>query len=432
MRRTYWVWALTFGLIGASAAIVVSLAATPQYQAHTALYVSTTGGAPVSNASYQETTASQQIALSLAKLIPTEVITQRVVQSMNLDMSPAELSSKVTAVVEPETVLIDVTVTDASPTTAREIANGIALEFSGFVDELVLKKSTSVPKPQVTLIAPAATPTTPVSPNSGRNIGLGLAAGLALGLAVANLRVRADSTVRDVRALTAIVGAPNIGRIAAPGSETDRDWASEGFKELRTNLLHTLDSGRPSRIVCVTSAGIGEGKTTTVIGVATALSDAGYRTVVVDGDLRDCHLSSTLGLSGVDGLAEFLSDSATFDDIVHEEVRHGIEVIPAGHRSDRPSELLTSELAGKLYALLGERYDFVFVDTPALLAYTDAAVVAGHADGVAVVARHGGVTVTDLESAVGALRLVQAPVLGSVLTFAPLSNARRRRLLRRA
>ena len=103
--RAYLLFALGFGLVGIALAAAASIATTPLYEAHAKLYVSTTGGAPISNASYQETAASQQIALSLSNLISSEVITERVVRTMQLDMSPSELASKVEATVEPETVL---------------------------------------------------------------------------------------------------------------------------------------------------------------------------------------------------------------------------------------------------------------------------------------------------------------------------------------
>jgi receptor protein-tyrosine kinase len=432
--RAYWLFALGFGLVGIALAVAASLAATPQYEAHARLYVSTTGGAPISNASYQETAASQQIALSLSKLISSEVITERVVRSMHLDMSPSELASKVVATVEPETVLIDLSVTDASPTVAREIANSTAFEFSDFVDELVLQTSPSTPRPTVALIQPATTPNAPVSPNTYRNLGLGLAAGLAAGLALANLRERANRTVRDVRMLEHIVGQPTLGSIAMSRSRdakaatlvTSDEWVAEGFKEVRTNLQYSLGEC-PSRIV-VTSAGLEEGKTTTVIGLAIALSDAGYRVVIVDADLRQADLSNQLGLADSNGLTEFLKEELALEDVIHESVFPRVAAISSGHTSRQPSELLTSAKATMLFRQLGEQYDFVLLDTPAVLAFTDAAAVAGQTDGVVLTARYAGVESNDLESAVASLQKVGARILGSVFTFAPVSEPRRRSL----
>jgi polysaccharide biosynthesis transport protein len=433
--RAYWLFALGFGLIGAILALAASLIAPPKYEAHAKLYVSTVGGAPVSNASYQETTASQQIALSLAKLVPSEVITARVVDSLQLDMSPSELASQIEATVEPETVLIDLNVTNSSPTVAREVANATAFEFTDFVEELQVKAAPSMPKPQVTLIQPAVTPSAPISPNVPRNVGLGTLAGLVAGLVFATLRERANRTVRDVHSLQHIVGQPPLGSIPISRSRDGESVAVviddksvlEGFKEVRTNLRHALGV-RPTRIVCVTSAGLSEGKTTTVLGIAIALADAGHRVVVVDSDLRRPDLSRRLKLTGTAGLTEAISDRFTVGDVIHPSGLPGIDAISSGHASDQPSELLSSDRAALLFCILGERYDFVLLDTPPLLAFTDAAVIADHADGVVLVVPYAHVESNDLEAAVASLHRVERRILGPVFTFAPVSESRRRSL----
>lgn len=188
--QTYVLAALAFGLLGALAALVVTLVTTPQYEAHATLYVSTEGGSPVNNASYQETAASQQIALSLSKLVTAGDVIDHVNQDLKLNRSPAQLANTISATVEPETVLIDLAVRDSSPNAARDIANSTALAFTDFVANLQVKTSPSTPKPQVTLVQPAITPESPITPNPTRNVGLGVLGGIAVGLVLANLRDR--------------------------------------------------------------------------------------------------------------------------------------------------------------------------------------------------------------------------------------------------
>ena len=163
-----------------------------------------------------------------------------------------------------------------------------------------MKATPSTPKPQVTLVQPAVTPTVPVSPNTLQNVGLGALAGLAAGLVVANLRQRANHSVRDVHTLERIVGQPPLGAIPVCRSRkatpvavaTGDQHVREAFKEVRTNLQHALGERATRVVISVTSAGLKEGKTTTAIGIAIALSDAGYRVVVVDSDLRHRELSN--------------------------------------------------------------------------------------------------------------------------------------------
>jgi receptor protein-tyrosine kinase len=429
----YWILGLALGLIGALIGFAVSATATPMYKAHAAMFVSTTGGAPVSNASYQETTASQQMALSLVRLASSQVVTERVVQSLELDMPPAELAEKVEAVVEPETVLINLTVTDSSPTMAREIANATAFEFADFVAELQLKTAPSTPRPTVTLVQPAATPPVPVSPNTFRNTGLGALAGLAIGLVLANLRRRTNRSVRDAGQLGSITGRPPLGSIPRSRNRskdpveivTGDDFVMEGFREVRTNLTHALKDS-PSGIISVTSAGLGEGKTTALVGLAITLSDAGHRVAVVDADLRGADLTERLGMAGAVGLADALAGTCGLDDIVVAPNSLRLDVIPAGQPSRHPSELLSADAAEKIFLQLSKLYDFVLVDTPALLAFTDAALAASYSDAVVIVARYGDVAENDLGSAVEGLGKVGANIVGGVFTFAPVPDLLRR------
>lgn len=429
----YWVLGLACGLVGALLGFAVSVTATPTYTARAGMFVSTTGGAPVSNASYQETSASQQMALSLVRLASSQAVTERVVESLRLDLPPAELAEKVEATVEPETVLINLTVTDSSPTMAREIANATAFEFADFVDELQLKTAPSTPRPTVTLVQPATTPEAPVAPNTFRNTGLGALAGLAIGLVLANLRRRTNRSVREPGELAAITGRPPLGSVPKSRKRstdpvevvTSDAFVMEGFRELRTNLSYALKDS-PSGIVTVTSAGLGDGKTTTVVGLAVALSDAGHRVAIVDADLRDAHLTERLGMAGQRGLADALAGTCGLDDIVVIPSSLRLAVIPAGLRSSRPSELLSSDSAEKIFLQVSKLYDFVLVDTPALLAFTDGAIAATYSDAVVIVARYGDVTVDDLESAVESLHKVGADILGVVTTFAPVPDLLKR------
>lgn len=430
-----WVIALGVTLVGALIAFALSMMATPQYEAHARMYVSTTGGAPVSNASYQETTASQQMALSLVKLIQSEAVTERVVESLQLDMSASELAAKMEATVEPETVLIDLSVTDPSPVLAREIANANAFEFADFVDELQLKTAPSTPKPKVTLVKPAATPAAPVSPNVPRNVGLGALAGLAIGFALANLRGRIIHTVHDAETLETLTGTPSLGAIPVAKSRTGDAFAMvtrdammmESFREVRTNLVHLLE-GSASRVVSVSSAGLREGKTTTLCGLGAVLSDAGHRVLVIDGDLRHARLTQNLDMAGGLGLAEVLDGAAEPRDVIRSLRGSRVDVLPAGQIAVQPSELLSSRAAEKLLQQMGESYDYVLVDTPAVLAFTDATIIATLSDGVLVVARYAEVDGEDLQAALARLTKVDAPILGAVFTFAPVPEALKRSL----
>ncbi len=206
---------------------------------------------------------------------------------------------------------------------------------------------------------------------------------------------------------------------------TGDDYVMEGFREVRTNLTHALKDS-PSGIISITSAGPGEGKTTTLVGLAIALSDAGHRVAVVDADLREADLTELLGLAGHVGLADALAGRCGLDDIVVTPSSMPLEVIPAGYPCRHPSDLLSADGAEKILLQLSKLYDFILMDTPALMAFTDAAVTATHSDAVVIVARYGDLAESELESAVEKLGKVDANVVGGILTFAPVPHLVRR------
>ncbi|MFC9997688.1 polysaccharide biosynthesis tyrosine autokinase [Nocardia sp. NPDC127526] len=424
--RPAWLLTAGAGLLGGLFGLAASLAATPQYEAHATLYVSTKAGAEVANASYQEPSASQQLALSLSKLLETEVVAERVVRSLRLDTSPSGLAGNISATVQPETVLIDLAVTDSSPESAREITNTLALEFADYVEELNQTSVAMLPAGRVTLIQPALAPTEPVSPNTVRNIGLGVLGGLLAGLAAANLRDRADRSIRDAHALREAGGGPALGAVPASRARrggplplvTGDDRVSEAYKRVRTNVTRAL-ADDSSRVVAVVSAGAAEGKTTTTAGLAIALARAGHRVAVVDADLRRPTLTEHLALTGEPGLTDFLN--GTVEEVPFRALQGmpSVDVLPAGHKSLEPSELLASDKAVDLWSTLGKHYDYVIVDTPATLDYTDAALIAARADGAILIARHGRTDPFNFESAITDLRTAGAELLGSVLTCAP-------------
>jgi Mrp family chromosome partitioning ATPase len=165
------------------------------------------------------------------------------------------------------------------------------------------------------------------------------------------------------------------------------------------------------RLVLVTSAEDGDGKTTTALHVATALSQAmGRRVALVEADTERPGLSNMLGLGSIRGLAEVLSGSASLDDVLLRGADDGPIIVPAGNdrgRASRPGALL-----GSLNALR-EYHDYVVVDCAAMSRSADTAVLGRAADGVVLVVRAGATSSYALSAALEAL--VDTPVLGCVL-----------------
>jgi len=187
---------------------------------------------------------------------------------------------------------------------------------------------------------------------------------------------------------------------------------------LRTNLQFVQVDG-PLRSLVMTSSVPREGKSTTTCNLAITLSQAGLRVCLVEADLRRPRAADYLGMIGAVGLTDVLIGRVALEDAVQTWGQGMLDVLPSGPLPPNPSELLSSRAMTELMTTLHERYDLVLIDAPPLLPVTDAAILSTVADG-AVLCVHAGKTRRDqLEQAAGALRSVDAKVLGVVLTMVP-------------
>jgi polysaccharide biosynthesis transport protein len=251
-------------------------------------------------------------------------------------------------------------------------------------------------------------PKAPVSPNLPLNVAAGFVLGLLLGVAAAIGRGYLDRTVKtpgDVEALThaTFLGLlPEVEGTLAAKKRRQKDGMSpelvvhtspmsgvaEAARSVRTNLLFSAPD-KPFRVLLVTSAGPSEGKTTVTCCVAIAMAQAGKRVVIVDTDLRRPRLHRIFRTGGKDlgpGLTSALLDPSLGDVGVQTEIPN-LSVLPAGPIPPNPSELLHSERFKAYLQLLSQHYDQVILDSPPLVAVTDAAILSTIADGTMMVVR---------------------------------------------
>jgi receptor protein-tyrosine kinase len=426
LRGAWWL-ALVGLIVGGTGGLVASLTATPLYTSSTQLFVSTRDSASTSEV-FQGSQFSQQRVASYARLLTGEELAARVVDRINLSQSASVLSDQIVATTAPDTVLIDVTVTDSSPQAAQQIAEAVGVEFIDFVSELETPVSGGPSPVQVAVTDRPEVPESPTSPQVRRNVALGLIVGLLAGAGLALLRARLDQSVRDVDEVAVLAGAPVIGTVlrdaALEKSHTiDRssmNRTAEDYRQLRTNLQF-LNVDEPPRVIMVTSAIPSEGKTTVVVNLGLALADAGRKVTIVEADLRKPKVTRYLGIVGGVGLTNILAGTAELDEVVQ---RYGVgaralSVIAAGPNPPNPGELLASSQMASLVDRLRGENDYVLVDAPPLLPVADASGLAVIMDGVLLSVRYGSTTKDQLRQAATTLERVGAKTLGVILNIVP-------------
>lgn len=425
-------WVVIFGtiVIAVLAAVGYSQLVPKQYEASTRLFVSTTSDGTNTQTNDGGLFAQRRV-LSYTQLLTSEILAQRTVDKLGLDMTATELQHEITATAPTDTVLINVTVRDTSAARARDIANTLSDEFVVMAAGLETPDLGARPNARVVVQQRATIPGSPVAPKTLQLLAIAAVAGALLGLLIATVRYFLDDRIRSSESLEKATGVGEIGTIPTDGQRhegpliafgTDRPALADAFRELRVNL-QVLEVTEGPRVLLVASPMPREGRSTTAVNLALALAETGVDVVVVDGDLRRPQLASCLGVAGEPGVSTVLTGAATVDEALQETDFPRVSVMASGAVPANPTELLGSQAAKDLLHELGGRFGYVVVDSPSLVA-KDAAILAGNAQGVVVVARFGHTRAKQLVPAITALTRAGAPLLGSVMTMTPTPKRR--------
>jgi non-specific protein-tyrosine kinase len=425
--RRHWRLVLVVTLLAILAAAALTVRATPQYESSVKFFVSTPATSSDNQAAYTGGLFSQQRVKSYADLLTGERLAEAVRQDLGSPASVETISRKISAHVQPDTVLLSATVTDSDPRTAQAVAAAIGRHFPALVASLERPAGGGTANVRVVVVGDPKLSTTAVSPRPARNLVLAALAGLILGAALAVARDTLDKTVKTPEDVMEIAGLPTLASIGYDNRASSRPLVvqddpntprAEAFRQLRTNLQF-VEIDRPLRSFVVTSPLPGEGKSTSACNLAITLAQAGIRVLLVEGDLRRPRIPTYLGIEGGVGLTSVLIGQVALADAVQSWGTSGLSVLPSGPLPPNPSELLASSGMRALMETLEETFEVVVVDAPPLLPVTDAAVIATLTSGALLCIRVGKVRNEQVRRAMEALKAVDATVLGCVLTMAP-------------
>lgn len=322
-----------------------------------------------------------------------------------------------------------ITVTANSGAAARAIATAMPLVLPG--ELATLDQVPSSTEALLTVVDPPGLPTKPVSPKPTRNGLIGLVLGIVLGIAAALVRESLDTTLRDSEEVRRLTDANIIGVVPRefegemlPAASRSHSRRSEAYRQVRTNLEFAAEGVAPRSFV-VTSAGQGEGKSSTTANLALLYSRAGKSVIIVDADLRKPTIASYFNAQADVGLSNVLSGTVALADALQPIADESITVLASGPTVRNPSELLGSQAMADTLHELRQTFDLVIVDTPPVLAVTDALLVGVHTDGVVVIARMRSTTRSGLRKALEAVARVDARLLGVVVNAATESEDKR-------
>jgi len=205
--------------------------------------------------------------------------------------------------------------------------------------------------------------------------------------------------------------------------EDPRSPISEAYRSLRTSLMYT-DVDQKTKSVLVSSAGPGEGKTTTVANMAITYANLGKRTLLIDTDLRRPVVHKVLEIEKEPGITNYLSGATDdFKSLIQKTEIENLFAVSSGVIPPNPSELLGSQKMSKLIKSLEQEWDLILFDSPPLVAVTDATMVSQEIDKIVIVVKVGHTDKKAFEHTIKALRNVQAPLGGVVLNAVTHKNS---------
>ena len=284
----------------------------------------------------------------------------------------------------------------------------------------------------LTVIESAGLPSSPIGPMKGLTILLAAVVGFALAAAEAYLLEYLDDSLKSPDVVTRLFSTPIIGHVfeqADEKKEGDRLFdaddlghpIAEAFRSLRTNI-EISQAGRPLKTILVTSADIGDGKTSIAANLALSMAQRGKEVVLLDADLRKPNTHEMFELANDRGLVDLLSGRAVIGDVLQFKKDKNIAVLTAGNTPPNPAELLSSKNMEQLLIQLKETADVVIIDGPPFIV-ADAMILASRVDGVLMVVRPGHTRESLAKAAKEHIRVAGAHLIGVVLSRIPLRGA---------
>ncbi|MBD3414631.1 MAG: polysaccharide biosynthesis tyrosine autokinase [Candidatus Aminicenantes bacterium] len=313
-------------------------------------------------------------------------------------------------------------------------------------ETLVSARLRGLKSSNIKIIDTALVPGGPYYPNKSRSLMLGLLLGLFVGVGLAFLIDYVDNTIKDPEEAERLIDLPSLGVIpfvskdgakkgnaytsysyGSEGQEKPMDIkqfeminhqypklsVSENYRTLRTSIMFSHAENVP-KAISFTSAFPQEGKTATLVNTAVSFAQLNKKVLMIDADMRKPRLHKVFDLNILNGLSSFLTGKIYLDEAIKETKLQNMSVITSGPHPPNPVELMDTPRMKELIDTVKERFDFVFIDTPPVLAVVDSAIVSTAADGTVFIIKIGKTTRKAYVNSIKALQKVNAHIIGLV------------------
>lgn len=351
---------------------------TPQYETFTTLLV----GRPQdykteSSIQIDDIMLSEKLVPTYGELAKSKVVADNVIDKLKLDMTYGAFQNKIEVSLLNNTEIIKILARDPDKELAAKISDQVSEEFM-----VTVKETMKIDNVQI--IDRAVVPENPVSPRKLLNMAIGAVLGFMAGVFLTFLLEYLDNTIKTPKDVERVLNLPVLGTIPDIGLKEEDKIAivkknpkspiAEAFRTLRTNIQFT-SVDKEIKVLAVTSATPGEGKSILASNLAISLSQEEKKILFIDCDLRKPKGYEMFNIPNTVGLTSLLMGKSSLADTVYSSGELGVlDVITSGPIPPNPSELLSSDSMREFLEGIKEKYDMIILDTPPLGPVTDAAI----------------------------------------------------------
>ena len=431
-----------FSILGAVAGFCISkYVLPPKYASQITVYVQSYTDISENSASVNNINYSKQLVNTYIEVMKDDIVIDAVGEELlsqfdsavlaenfsvngNNKLSPSSIRNCLSISSVEDTSAIKVVSIAKNPEVASAVCNALTKVAPEYMMEAVGVGS-------INTIGTAKTNYRPVGPNLIKNTFVSGVAGFLLIMLIIFLIDFFDNTVKDSDTLKNQYKKAIIGEIQQFGENwqkkrsdeyrhfklTDKDVpfeVVESFKSIRTNVTFSLSTSK-RKIVAVSSARFGDGKSTTCANLAIAMAQSGNKVLLIDADMRRSVQHIIFGLKNDKGLSTAAGKMNPLDKCIQKNVMENLDVMTAGPTPPNPSELLASEQMTVILNELSSRYGVIIIDTPPVNIVTDAMELAKNDAGIIMVVRYGVTTDEDLKTAGKKIEFAEMNMLGFIL-----------------
>ncbi len=449
-----WLIAVVSIVSGALALLATVYLITPMYESSALFYVNnnslSVGGTTVDIDS-GDITASKSLVQTYIVILNSREVLEDVIDFAEVDYTYGQLKEMLSASSVNATEVFEVVITGPDPYEAEKIASAITEILPNKISNIV--EGTSAKVVDYAIVA-----SKPSSPNRVINTIVGFVIGFVISVLAVILNEFFDNTIRSEEDVSQISNHPILAAVpdmlsrskggyyydvkqksskkkqqnTVETEENDKNKAaligsgisfaaSEAYKLLRTKIQFSFADNDGCRVIGVSSALAGEGKSLSSVNLAYSLSQLGKRVVIIDCDMRRPSVATKLGIERFPGLSNYLAERMAIADVI-QNCSSGAEdnpcmysVIAAGRIPPNPIELLSSHKMEDMLEKLKSYYDYIILDLPPVGEVSDAIVAAKFADGVLMVVCQNYCTRNAFARAIEQFEFVDSKILGIVL-----------------